>query len=54
MAPSLSGQDLASAQKAVLDAAFLSIVNLDANVIAANTTLVDQGTFQFVLAMLNE
>ena len=62
MAPSLSGQDLVNAaasalasegdelnQKGVLDAAFLNVGNLDPNVVAANTTLVNDGTFQFVV-----
>ncbi|KIW79851.1 hypothetical protein Z517_06466 [Fonsecaea pedrosoi CBS 271.37] len=62
MAPSLSGQDLVNAaasalaaegdelnQKGALDAAFLDVDNLDPNVVAANTTLVNDGTLQFVV-----
>jgi len=62
IAPTLTGQDLANAaasalasendeliHKGVLDAAFLTVINLDPNVLTANATLVDQGTFVFVV-----
>ena len=65
IAPSLSGQDLATAatsalasegdelnHKGVLDTIFQDVVSEDIR--AANATLVDHGTFQFVVDGLND